>query len=235
MSERDVSRGEVLLAQARHALVEAVGGVAVAPPEPSGETRRWLSQTGATFVTLRRQGELRGCLGCLEPSRSLLDDVRHNARAAALEDRRFEPVAIDELADLALEVSVLSPLEEIACADQAELLVTLRPGVDGVVLECRGRARNVLAASLGEFARSGSVCGAAQAQGRPAGAILVRRASSLALHRREVRRVGALARYSARSASTGSRRAARRAGTTPEASPVARLTATAAIANSGGV
>jgi AmmeMemoRadiSam system protein A len=68
--------------------------------------------TGA-FVTIKRNGELRGCLGTLECKRPLAEEVARLAASTSHEDPRFEPVRVGELADLHLEVSVLGPLEPI--------------------------------------------------------------------------------------------------------------------------
>ncbi len=89
---------------------------------------------GASFVTLRRSGALRGCVGSLAPRRPLVADVAHNAFAAALEDRRFAPLVAAELEALDVHVSVLGPLEPLPVGSEAELLARLRPGVDGLVL-----------------------------------------------------------------------------------------------------
>lgn len=93
-----------------------------------------LTAPAASFVTLHRHGELRGCIGSLEAHRPLAEDVAGNARAAAFMDPRFPPVARDELPELELEISVLSPLAPLGVASEAELLAALRPGVDGLVL-----------------------------------------------------------------------------------------------------
>ncbi len=88
----------------------------------------------ATFVTLRRRGALRGCTGVIEPRRPLVRDVAINAYRSAFEDPRFLPLAPEELEDLDIHISVLSPLEPVSCASEEELLAKLRPGVDGLVL-----------------------------------------------------------------------------------------------------
>jgi AmmeMemoRadiSam system protein A len=119
-------------AVARAALVAAVAGRGAALPDLAPWPR--LREPGASFVTLHRDGELRGCIGSIEPRRPLADDVAANARAAAREDDRFAPVAAAELAELAVELSVLTPLEPLAAGSRAELLALLRPGVDGLVL-----------------------------------------------------------------------------------------------------
>ena len=99
-----------------------------------------LMRVGASFVTLRRDGDLRGCIGTLDAWRALADDVHANACAAAFRDPRFAPVCARELAEVTIEVSVLNPSERMQERDEEALASTLRPGVDGVVLEC-GRHR----------------------------------------------------------------------------------------------
>ncbi|HXO19092.1 MAG TPA: AmmeMemoRadiSam system protein A [Thermoanaerobaculia bacterium] len=136
----DEARGRVLLAIARESLREAfepgVGTRATPPDAP------WLREPGATFVTLERDGELRGCVGSIHAYRPLGEDVRANARAAAFADHRFPPLAAWELPQTAIEVSLLSPPEPLDLpppAGEAEALAALRPGVDGLILECGQR------------------------------------------------------------------------------------------------
>jgi AmmeMemoRadiSam system protein A len=124
-------RGRILLGIARHSLAEALGRSAAA----AGHDEPWLRAPGATFVTLRRRGELRGCVGSILAYRPLFEDVWRNARAAAFNDTRFPPVEPGELPEIAVEVSLLSAPEPLACAGEAEALRLLRPGVDGVVFE----------------------------------------------------------------------------------------------------
>ena len=96
----------------------------------------WLKSARASFVTLTQDGRLRGCIGSLEAHRPLGEDVRHNARAAALSDPRFPPLTREELAGTRIEVSLLSTPKLLAFADHADLIAQLRPGEDGLVLEC---------------------------------------------------------------------------------------------------
>jgi hypothetical protein len=131
-------RGRALLAVARDSLAEALG--LREPGDPSadfpGDSREpWLDEPGATFVTLRRSGSLRGCVGSLRAYRPLRDDVQANARAAAFSDTRFPPLTRDELAEVDLEVSLLSTPEPLSAASEKEALALLRPGIDGVILE----------------------------------------------------------------------------------------------------
>jgi AmmeMemoRadiSam system protein A len=100
----------------------------------------------ASFVTLELQGRLRGCMGGLEAVRPLVEDVAEHAYAAAFRDPRFPPLAAFELDRLDLELSILSPLERLSAASEAELLAQLRPGVDGVLLESGGRRGTFLPA-----------------------------------------------------------------------------------------
>ena len=127
----DAARGRVLLRIARESLAEALGvGVAADYRET------WLQEPGACFVTLTRWGELRGCVGSVRAYRPLFDDVWLNARAAAFHDTRFPPVERDELAALAVEISLLSAPEPLPpFAREAEALAALRPGIDGLILE----------------------------------------------------------------------------------------------------
>ncbi len=105
-----------------------------------------LRERRATFVTLRKHGELRGCTGVIEPRRPLIRDVAVNAFRSAFHDPRFTPVEASELGDLDIHVSILSPLERLPCKSEAELLERLRPGVDGVVLHEGSRSATFLPA-----------------------------------------------------------------------------------------
>jgi AmmeMemoRadiSam system protein A len=94
-----------------------------------------LREPGASFVTLKRAGELRGCIGSLSPHRALVTDVADNAFAAAFSDSRFYPLQAEELAGLELHISLLSTAEPIRFATEQSLLEQLRPGVDGLIIE----------------------------------------------------------------------------------------------------
>ncbi|MBD9357158.1 AmmeMemoRadiSam system protein A [Methylomonas albis] len=108
-----------------------------------------LRQTRATFVTLERNGQLRGCIGMLEALRPLAEDVAENAFAAAFRDPRFPPLAAGELADLDVHISVLSPAAAMTFASEADLLAQLRPGVDGIILQ-EGHRRGTFLPSVWE-------------------------------------------------------------------------------------
>jgi AmmeMemoRadiSam system protein B/AmmeMemoRadiSam system protein A len=104
----------------------------------------WLRQTGATFVTLTKEGRLRGCIGSLEARRPLAVDVAENAVAAALRDPRFPPLTAEEWPSVRVEVSLLSAPKPMRFADEADLLSQIRVGADGLILECDGRRATFL-------------------------------------------------------------------------------------------
>lgn len=122
--------GGTLLPIARAAIATALGR-----PDATAQDAAWLHEPGASFVTLTQEGALRGCIGSLQPRRSLLDDVKANAVAAALQDPRFAPVTLAELDSIHIEVSVLSTLQPLSFETEAHALAQLQPGVDGVMLE----------------------------------------------------------------------------------------------------
>jgi len=94
-----------------------------------------LREAGASFVTLTAHGQLRGCIGVLEPYQSLAQDVREHAVAAALEDPRFPAVTQDELNRIQIEVSRLTRPIPLEYKDSEDLLQKLHPHVHGVILK----------------------------------------------------------------------------------------------------
>ena len=136
----DDALGAALLSRARNAIAAALGLPQVAEPSHPA-----LAAPGATFVTLRRAGQLRGCIGRLEAGEHSLDeDVRRNARRAAFEDPRFPLLGPDEWPGLEVEVSLVGALEPVAAATESDACRVLRPHEDGVVLDWRGRRATFL-------------------------------------------------------------------------------------------
>jgi AmmeMemoRadiSam system protein B/AmmeMemoRadiSam system protein A len=125
--------GKVLLRNARAAIEAKLHGSAAALEAP------WLAQAGATFVTLTRDGELRGCIGSLQAARPLGTDIAENALGAAFRDPRFAPMSAAEWPQVKVEVSLLSTPKPLGFADEADLLAQIEPGVDGLILECDGK------------------------------------------------------------------------------------------------
>jgi len=123
-----------LLALARRAIEGELSG-APGPEEDLGELRVEMERRRGAFVTLvrRRDGELRGCVGVPEPLFRLDQAVARAAVAAAVHDRRFDPVAPSELPDLSLHVSVLGDLHPIEAG-------AIEVGVHGLVVRCGGRS-----------------------------------------------------------------------------------------------
>jgi AmmeMemoRadiSam system protein A len=93
-----------------------------------------LLQPGATFVTLTIQGDLRGCVGTLEPYQPLVDDVIEHAVAAATQDFRFPPLAPEELPRIHIEISRLTAPKDLDYDSPLDLLSRLHPNVDGVTI-----------------------------------------------------------------------------------------------------
>ena len=94
-----------------------------------------LHERRAAFVTLEADSRLRGCIGSLEATRPLATDVAHNAHGAAFADPRFPPVKEDEVEGLRIKVSVLSPAAPMQVESEADLVASLRPGIDGLIIE----------------------------------------------------------------------------------------------------
>lgn len=93
-----------------------------------------LFNKGAAFVTLTKNGELRGCIGTLLPKQAIARDIAANTYAAALEDSRFPPVTVEELPELKISLSLLTGFEPISYTSEQNLLDQLQPGVDGLVI-----------------------------------------------------------------------------------------------------
>jgi AmmeMemoRadiSam system protein A len=98
----------------------------------------------AVFVTLTLGGNLRGCIGSLQPSAPLAQAVANAAFNAAFRDPRFAQVQADEVENLTIDVSVLSSMELIAVDTRQALLDNLQPGVDGLLLEDQGHRATFL-------------------------------------------------------------------------------------------
>jgi len=93
-----------------------------------------------TFVTLKTKGQLRGCMGCLTPSETILEGIQRNAINAAFNDPRFPALTLIELDQAAIDISILSNPRELEYSEGSDLLEKLRPTIDGVVIN-KGLAR----------------------------------------------------------------------------------------------
>jgi len=117
---QDLSRQEQgeLLKIARESIAEGLEGKRSLPPESSYP--KLMERRGA-FVTLRKDGGLRGCIGRFQPDIPLCQTVAQMAQAAAFSDSRFPPLSLEELDEIEIEISVLSPLKEISSIDEIQL------------------------------------------------------------------------------------------------------------------
>jgi AmmeMemoRadiSam system protein A len=102
-----------------------------------------LRDVRATFVTLRIEGRLRGCMGALEPVDPVVVDVARNAYSAAFRDPRFAGLGREEFERVRVSISILSTFEPLAASSERELVERLRPGIDGLIVY-EGKRRGTL-------------------------------------------------------------------------------------------
>ena len=130
------SNGHVLLTLARHTLMKHF--CKALPPEDERLKRQLddpeFLKKCATFVTLKKKKQLRGCIGTLVAKESIAESVRHNAINAAFHDPRFAPLNESELEQIVIEVSILTSAEPLLYENVDDLLVILQPGIDGVTI-----------------------------------------------------------------------------------------------------
>ena len=140
-TELSTAEQRQLLGIARQAVQSDMAGRQMPAPQALG--RRLRARRGA-FVTLTHRAALRGCIGSLHGDQPLHLAVAEAARSAASRDPRFPPLNEAELAAIRFEIAVLSPLQPLPAATRAALLASLRPGVDRLLLEDRGRRATFL-------------------------------------------------------------------------------------------
>lgn len=103
-------------------------------PDRSDLDDESLQQQCGTFVTLKINGALRGCIGNIEADGTIVDSIERNALSAAFHDHRFKPLKAEELARVEIDISILSSPEPLDYRDGDDLISKLRPLVDGVIL-----------------------------------------------------------------------------------------------------
>lgn len=108
-----------------------------------------LRQARACFVTLHKDGQLRGCIGSLEALRPLVKDVSENAYSAAFRDPRFNPLSKNEFDQLSISISVLTPASDISFDSEQDLIAQIEPNVDGLILQ-EGSRRGTFLPSVWE-------------------------------------------------------------------------------------
>ena len=94
-----------------------------------------LKAVRASFVTLQKNGQLRGCIGHLEAVQPVVVDVAENAFAAAFRDPRFSPLTAAEWPDVDVHLSLLTTPERMRFSDEADLIGQIRAGEDGLILQ----------------------------------------------------------------------------------------------------
>jgi AmmeMemoRadiSam system protein A len=143
MDPLTLAEQKILLHVAREA-IEITANKQLLSPLKLAEYPPHLRETGASFVTLTINGDLRGCIGSLEAHLPLVTDVREHAIHAAFEDYRFSPVKQHELKEIRIEISRLTSPEPLVYSNPSELPRRLTPGVDGVILKDGGRRATFL-------------------------------------------------------------------------------------------
>lgn len=124
--ELNTHEQQALLAIARQAIIHGVqtGQEYIEPRE-----EKVLNQRNGCFVTIKQDGELRGCIGNFQSELPLFKEVAQMAQASATKDPRFYPLKEDDLNNFTLEISVLSPLQKIEELDEIEV------GKHGIYIE----------------------------------------------------------------------------------------------------
>jgi len=125
--------GQILLRAARQAIRNHLNGESI-PKLDLENYSTGLSGDGASFVTLTLHGVLRGCIGSIEASQPLVNDVQDRAVGAAFNDPRFPKLKPEEYPEIKIEVSRLTPPEKLQYSSPDDLLEKLQPGIDGVIL-----------------------------------------------------------------------------------------------------
>jgi len=128
----DPSLPDILLDLARRSIAQAFE-TAPGPLTVAGLPE--IHANGASFVTLKKDGQLRGCIGSAQAWRPLGEDVADNARRAAFNDPRFSPLTAEEWPQVRLSLSLLTAPEPMQVTSRDDLLRQLRPHVDGLILE----------------------------------------------------------------------------------------------------
>ncbi|WP_075185905.1 AmmeMemoRadiSam system protein A [Teredinibacter haidensis] len=140
---------QMLLAVARKCIIYGCQNRSLLPIDKSLIVQPELQQIVSTFVTLKEADihnvyQLRGCVGSVTASQSLLSDVIEHAYTAAFYDSRFPEIAADDIPLLHIAISIISPQEELQFKKQDDLLEQLRPHVDGLIIQSRGRLATFL-------------------------------------------------------------------------------------------
>jgi len=125
---------EILLKIARASILEEFEGKKLINKDELIKEYPFLAEERATFVTLKIDGNLRGCIGSILPRMALIDDVIYNAKQAAFSDPRFPPLTPEEYEKIHIEVSILTIPKKLEYEDEMDLKRKIIPKRDGVIL-----------------------------------------------------------------------------------------------------
>ena len=132
MSPISIEDKRYLLQLARTVILDHLGEK-ISSPLPARSTPEFMEKRGC-FVTLHSSGRLRGCIGIIEPIKSLIAGVKENAIHAGFQDPRFSPVTLHEMENITIEISILTKPVPLRFQNADDLKKLLKPGVHGVIL-----------------------------------------------------------------------------------------------------
>ena len=132
MSPISIEDKRYLLQLARTVILDHLGEK-TSSPLPARSTPEFMEKRGC-FVTLHSSGRLRGCIGIIEPIKSLIAGVKENAINAGFQDPRFSPVTLHEMHQITIEISILTKPVPLRFQNADDLKKLLKPGVHGVIL-----------------------------------------------------------------------------------------------------
>jgi len=133
LSKKD---GKLLLKLARQTILTQLGQEDDEPESLKTEvSKKILEEKRGIFVSLHKKKDLRGCIGNIEPVKTVFEGVVDNARHAAFNDSRFSPLTYEEVKDTTIEVSILTRPEIVDYTDTKDLIAKIRPGIDGVIIK----------------------------------------------------------------------------------------------------
>lgn len=142
-SEASLSQkqGQVLVKLARKTIMDKLG-LKIASDKArqlsDALTDNRFKENCGTFVTLKIDGRLRGCIGSLNSNESIRTGIRRNALNSAFRDPRFPPLTVDEFEHVDIEISILTKPKPLEYTDYSNLLAQLRVNIDGVIIR-KGR------------------------------------------------------------------------------------------------
>lgn len=137
-------QGNRLVKLARQTIQHELKGHKTAQLITVGDVPDAARRKRGTFVTLHRNGMLRGCIGNLDAEKTVFDGIVDNAINAAFHDSRFQPLSEEELKDTNIEISILTPSEPLEYIDGNDLISKLEPGIDGVTIKKRFKGATFL-------------------------------------------------------------------------------------------